>query len=94
MPAAPDASQDLAAREAARANEYDRYLAALLAPKAARPGLIALAAFQGEVARAVETVNEPIMGEIRLQWWRDALPGLRDGASTGSASRSRSASVG
>lgn len=83
MPAAPDASQDLAAREAARANEYDRYLAALLAPKAARRGLIALAAFQGEVARAVETVNEPIMGEIRLQWWRDALPGLRDGASTG-----------
>jgi 15-cis-phytoene synthase len=83
MPAAPDVSQELAAREAARTNEYDRYLAALLAPKAARRHLIALAAFLGEVARAVETVNEPIMGEIRLQWWRDALPALSEGVSTG-----------
>lgn len=83
MPAAPDATTDAAVRGAARANEYDRYLAALLAPRAVRRDLIALTAFLGEVARAVETVSEPVMGEIRLQWWRDALAASRAGTSTG-----------
>lgn len=83
MPAAPDAISDAAVRDAARSNDYDNYLAALLAPREVRRDLIALTAFRGEVARAVETVSEPIMGEIRLQWWRDALVGMRTGTSTG-----------
>jgi phytoene synthase len=58
---------------AARAGEPDRYLAALLAPAAARQHLLALAAFLGELRRAVALVREPAMGEIRLQWWREAL---------------------
>lgn len=83
MPAAPDAIAEAAVRDAARSNDYDSYLAALLAPRSVRGDLITLAAFQGEVARAVETVSEPVMGEIRLQWWRDALPAMRSGTSTG-----------
>ena len=58
---------------AARAFERDRYLAALLAPSAVRDDLIALAAFAGELARIPATVSEPMIGEIRLQWWRDTL---------------------
>jgi phytoene synthase len=58
---------------AARELDYDRYLAALLAPRAARDGLLALAAFHGEIARIPRTVSEPGVGDIRLQWWRDAL---------------------
>lgn len=58
---------------AARELDYDRYLAALLAPRAAREGLLALAAFHGEIARIPRTVREPGVGDIRLQWWRDAL---------------------
>jgi 15-cis-phytoene synthase len=58
----------------ARAGEPDRYLAALLAPPAARDGLLALAAFSAELGRIGHLVTrEPMMGEIRLQWWRDAL---------------------
>jgi phytoene synthase len=58
----------------ARAGEPDRYLAALLAPPAARDGLLALAAFSAEIGRIGQLVTrEPMMGEIRLQWWRDAL---------------------
>ena len=58
----------------ARAGEPDRYLAALLAPPAARDGLLALAAFSAELGRIGQLVTrEPMMGEIRLQWWRDAL---------------------
>ena len=58
----------------ARAGEPDRYLAALLAPPSARDGLLALAAFSAELGRIGHLVTrEPMMGEIRLQWWRDAL---------------------
>ena len=38
-------------RAAARELDYDRYLTALLAPNRARDGLMALAAFHGEIAR-------------------------------------------
>jgi phytoene synthase len=60
-------------RDAARAGDLDRYLAALLAPRCVRGDLIALTAFLGEAARVGEVVSEPMMGEVRLQWWREAL---------------------
>lgn len=60
-------------RLAARAHEHDRYLSALLAPRTQRDALIALAAFAGEVARVPSFVSEPMIGEIRLQWWRDTM---------------------
>jgi 15-cis-phytoene synthase len=69
-------------RAAARELDYDRYLTALLAPNRARDGLMALAAFHGEIARIPLTVHEPGVGDIRLQWWRDALatpPGTATG---------------
>jgi phytoene synthase len=57
----------------ARAEEPDRYLAALLAPPAARPALITLAAYAGELARVIRLVGEPTAGELRLQWWSEAV---------------------
>jgi phytoene synthase len=70
--------------DSARAGEPDRYLAALLAPPAARDGLLALAAFAAELGRIGHLVTrEPMMGEVRLQWWRDALQGDDPGARTG-----------
>ena len=60
-------------RGCARAHDFDRYLAALLAPRDVRDDLIALAATVGEIARVPATVKEPMMGEIRLTWWRDWL---------------------
>lgn len=67
------ADGDALVRTAARAYERDRYLTALLAPHTHHADLIALAAFAGEIARIPSFVDEPMMGEIRLQWWRDAL---------------------
>jgi 15-cis-phytoene synthase len=67
---------------AARDGEPDRYLAALLAPPPQRQALLALAAFSAEIRRIPALVHEPAMGEIRRQWWRDALamaPELRSG---------------
>ncbi|MCA0401070.1 MAG: squalene/phytoene synthase family protein [Proteobacteria bacterium] len=51
----------------------DRYLATLFAPATSRAPLFALYAFNAEIARIREIVSEPIPGEIRHQWWREAL---------------------
>jgi phytoene synthase len=69
---APEPPPDILAL-AARAHEPDRYFAALLAPADRQRDLVALAAFAGEVGRIAATVSEPMIGAIRLQWWRDAL---------------------
>ncbi len=53
--------------------DHDRFLFALFAPADARQGLMALYAFNLELARIPETVSEPLLGHMRLQWWRDAL---------------------
>ena len=49
----------------------------------ARDGLLALYAFNAELACIAEQVTEPGLGEIRLQWWRDALDHAAAGMSTG-----------
>jgi phytoene synthase len=59
--------------------DRDRYLTALFAPAARRESLMALYAFNSEVARIREAVSEPMMGLIRLQWWRDAIGESYDG---------------
>lgn len=51
----------------------DRFLAAMAAPPAARRVLFPLYAFNVEVARAPWVTEEPMIAEMRLQWWRDAL---------------------
>jgi phytoene synthase len=70
-------------REAARNGDRDRFLAALLAPRSVRDDLIALTAFLGEVARISNAVTEPMMGEMRLQWWCDAIANRATDARTG-----------
>lgn len=61
---------------ALRESDRDRWLACLFAPEAARPHLFALYAFNAEIARIRSVVTQPILGEMRLQWWIDALDSL------------------
>src|SRR6185312_5652950 len=72
-----------ACRALVRAEDRDRYISVLFAPAAKRKYLFALYAFNAEIARVAEQVREPMMGELRLQWWRDAV----DGHAAGDASR-------
>jgi phytoene synthase len=75
---------DAVVDDAARATAFDRYLAARLAPRDARRDLIALAAVVGESARIVATASDPLVGDMRLQWWRDVLEAGRPaGEATG-----------
>lgn len=62
-----------------RAADRDRFLTTLFAPAEHRPALLALYAFNLEIARVREVVHEPLAGEIRLQWWSDVLEGKERG---------------
>lgn len=57
----------------------DRFLALMAAPPAARIHLLPLYAFNLEVARAPFVTAEPMIAEMRLQWWRDVLAELEQG---------------
>ena len=58
-----------------RDKDRDRYFATLVLPAAARAAVQALYAFNADVASVRDRVTEPAPGEIRLQWWTDALTG-------------------
>ncbi|MBX6329489.1 MAG: squalene/phytoene synthase family protein [Pseudolabrys sp.] len=60
-----------------RDHDKDRFLASLYACAERRPFLFALYAFALEIGRVHRLVREPMVGTIRLQWWREALDGQR-----------------
>ena len=60
-------------------HDHDRYLAALFLPAEKRAAGLALIAFNLEIARTREIVSESVLGQIRLQWWRETIDGLYDG---------------
>ncbi len=71
-------SQNLpSCEETIRKSDYDRYAATVFAPQSVRRHLFALYAFNYEIAKMGETVSEALAGQIRLQWWRDAIEELR-----------------
>ena len=52
----------------------DRWLASrFVADAEARADLLALYAFNYELSRAAEVATQPLIGEMRLAWWREAL---------------------
>ncbi len=61
-----------------RMYDRDRYIATLFAPDELRPHLFALYGFGVEVARISTLVSEPMIGEIRLQWWNDTLAAIAE----------------
>ena len=61
------------AAEVVRAQDGDRYVADLFVPEPLRRHVLALHAFNVEVGRIRDVVSDPMLGEIRLQWWRDAI---------------------
>ncbi len=67
----------------ARTHEPERYLAATLAPEPQRAALIALSAFAADLQRIPATATDPLLGEIRLQWWRDNLEATAAGGISG-----------
>lgn len=54
-------------------DDRDRWLASLFLPAHLRKHVQALYAFSLEIARVRQLVSEPMLGEIRFQYWRDVL---------------------
>ena len=58
----------------------DRWLSSrFVADSAARADVIALYAYDHELARAPKVASNPLLGEIRLSWWREVLDEAFDG---------------
>jgi phytoene synthase len=62
-----------------RVQDRDRWVSTLFAPSRHRDGLVALYAFNLEIARVRDIVSDPLPGEMRFQWWRDLLSGQARG---------------
>lgn len=74
---------EASARQAAdflRENDRDRYFSTLVLKPGPRAAIQALYAFNADVASIRDRSREPAPGEIRLQWWADALAGEGHGA--------------
>src|SRR6266702_8323096 len=56
-----------------RRHDHDRFQTVLFAPAARREALFALYAFNYEIARVRENVSQPVLGQIRLRWWRESI---------------------
>ncbi|MCC5963587.1 MAG: squalene/phytoene synthase family protein [Rhodobacteraceae bacterium] len=63
-----------------RAGDPDRYAATRAAPDAARAKLWPLYAFNLEIARAPYVTQEPMIAQMRLQFWTDVLRDIESGA--------------
>lgn len=61
-----------------RRQDNDRFLCGLFAPAERREALFALYAFNLELASIPDKVGEPLLGRMRLQWWREAVDGGLD----------------
>jgi phytoene synthase len=63
-----------------RSADYDLWLSTLFLPdvrEQQRAALVTLFAFHLSLAQISGQVSEPMLGEIRLQWWHDVINGQR-----------------
>ncbi len=56
-----------------RERDHELWLTSLFWPATVRPHAHAILTFGDEIGRVREAVSEPMLGEIRLQWWREAI---------------------
>ena len=69
--------------ELVRNQDFESYAATLFAPLRCRRALLALYAFNVEIAKVRQQITQPLAGEVRLQWWTDVLSGEGHGGVEG-----------
>ncbi|MFM9864975.1 MAG: phytoene/squalene synthase family protein [Micropepsaceae bacterium] len=70
--------------ETVAAHDPGRHVATFFAPTRARNHLLALYAFDRELAHIGEAIREPMAGHVRLAWWREQLGVVYDGGAPAS----------
>ena len=69
-----------------RKSDPDRYWLCLTAPRFKQPILMALCAFNVELSRVGELTKDPLLAQIRLQWWRDWIDQISNSSLRGAVS--------
>ena len=69
----------LVTRDALKQADPDRYRAALMADSQGRKDLLVLYAFHYELAKVPEVTSEPMLGQIRYEWWRESIDEIYSG---------------
>ena len=76
----PDAADPSDLDALVRRVDPDRWLSSrFIADPQARADVIAIYAYDHELARAPRVATNPLMGEIRLTWWREVLDEVFEG---------------
>src|SRR5437868_512484 len=66
-----------------RSHDFPRYASTLFLPGVHRRPMLAIYAFNVEIARIRDQVSQPLPGQMRLQWWTDLLAGHDHGGIEG-----------
>ena len=66
-------------RQALKKADPDRYRAALMADMQGRQDLLILYAFHYELSKVPDVTSEPMLGQIRYEWWREAIDEIYTG---------------
>ena len=70
-------------RQELRGLDGDLYLCHLFVPAEKRGALLTLYHLYADIARIPASVSDPMVGAIRLQWWRDLLDAVANGDGRG-----------
>lgn len=57
-------------------SDVERALAVRYAPLDAQPGMAALLALDERLGAILRSTREPLIGQMRLTWWHEALAAL------------------
>lgn len=66
-------------REFVRKHDYEGFLISQFYPKDLQGGYFALRAFAVELAMIQDHTSNQMIGQMRMQFWRDAVKGINDG---------------
>ena len=69
----------ISTRESLKQVDPDRYRAALMADAQRRDDLLILYAFHYELSKVPDVTSEPMLGQIRYEWWREAIDEIYSG---------------
>jgi phytoene synthase len=70
---------NLVTRDALKKADPDRFRAALMAGVQEQRDLLLLYAFHYELSKVPDVTSEPMLGQIRYAWWREALDEIYTG---------------
>ena len=70
---------NIVTRDALKKADPDRYRAALMADTQGRRDLLILYAFHYELSKVPDVTSEPMLGQIRYEWWREAIDEIYTG---------------